>query len=372
MIELPKLQKGTISEIAGLEYEAVPDGNTLTGSHDNVTASSSFKARALKSLLVTSCVVGASFLALSANKAPSINHNEEKMTTASATPMKVSMGAIDDHVDLKTLQSKQFHQSGFGSLNFHQGDDGWQKFRRFLSQSDVTIPKSAVPKAIDSLSEKNIINLHGHYAHDEHRSPFSCPLYDRPEEELKAEQEEYIKKMHDVRVKWGEWSFKDHSNVVRPVQDFSNVEYKDLEKDAWGENVWQKDEQYTKDLIKEGRSLVGRMTEAIYEELGHPATKADGTALSEEEMKEREDILGPRIFNDGSDDGFDFMNLKKVKEVSTSMIDKNAFDALARKLLHAMITNDEFYFVLGGHSAAAGHGNNMQQQKTMVSYSLCY
>ena len=37
----------------------------------------------------------------------------------------------------------------------------------------------------------------------------------------------------------------------------------------------------------------------------------------------------------------------------------------ARKLLHSMISNDEFYYVMGGHSAAAGHGNNFHQTYLM-------
>jgi hypothetical protein len=41
-------------------------------------------------------------------------------------------------------------------------------------------------------------------------------------------------------------------------------------------------------------------------------------------------------------------------------------DGLVRKLLHAMMTNDEFYAVLGGHSAAAGHGNDFQQNRIMT------
>jgi len=33
-----------------------------------------------------------------------------------------------------------------------------------------------------------------------------------------------------------------------------------------------------------------------------------------------------------------------------------SFDGLVKRLLHAMFTNDSFTVVLGGHSAAAGHG----------------
>ena len=36
-----------------------------------------------------------------------------------------------------------------------------------------------------------------------------------------------------------------------------------------------------------------------------------------------------------------------------------------KKLLNAMITNDHFYVILGGHSAAAAHGNNFHQSYMM-------
>ena len=42
-----------------------------------------------------------------------------------------------------------------------------------------------------------------------------------------------------------------------------------------------------------------------------------------------------------------------------------SFEALAKKLLNAMITNDHFYVILGGHSAAAAHGNNFHQSYMM-------
>ena len=48
-----------------------------------------------------------------------------------------------------------------------------------------------------------------------------------------------------------------------------------------------------------------------------------------------------------------------------AIINKKGLDMYGQKLLHAMITNDEFYYALGGHSAAAGHGNNFQQTYLM-------
>eukprot|EP00978_Attheya_sp_CCMP212_P013725 scaffold34550_cov56-Attheya_sp.AAC.6 len=51
-------------------------------------------------------------------------------------------------------------------------------------------------------------------------------------------------------------------------------------------------------------------------------------------------------------------------------MDQHSWDGLVRKLLHAMVTNDEFYVVLGGHSAAAGHGNNFLQSYMMAFHYI--
>jgi hypothetical protein len=47
-----------------------------------------------------------------------------------------------------------------------------------------------------------------------------------------------------------------------------------------------------------------------------------------------------------------------------------SYKALAKKLLNAMITNDHFYVILGGHSAAAGHGNNFHQSYMMQFHEI--
>ena len=169
--------------------------------------------------------------------------------------------------------------------------------------------------------------------------------------------------MNKVRQEWGSWNFKDHSDQVRPVQDFSNQEYKDLPNSAFADNVWQKDETYVRDFIAEGRKLIDRMTEGIYAEFGHPTKKPDGTVLSAEEMESRDKLFTIHKFQDS--DMAQAYEKGAYPEGGWAKISEGAFDGLVRKLLHAMITNDEFYFVLGGHSAAAAHGNDFQQQKTM-------
>ena len=250
------------------------------------------------------------------------------------------------------IESISFHQSGFGGIQ-NQAHPTGARARRFLAQKEVIIPKSAVPHAIPSLGKPNIENLHGHYVHDEHNSPFSSFLYKRPKEELKLEQEEYEAKMNQVREEWGAWNFKDESNVVRPAANFDKNPYKDMDNDKFPANSWQTDETYVKDFIKEANNLVERMIEGIYAEYGHPTKKADGTMLTADEIEKRNELFKIHIVDE------------KPTGTGFSYINQAGMDALAQKLLHGMMTNDEFYFVLGGHSAAAGHGNNFLQQKTM-------
>ena len=46
-------------------------------------------------------------------------------------------------------------------------------------------------------------------------------------------------------------------------------------------------------------------------------------------------------------------------------LSKLAFEGLVKRMTHAIMTEDSFNVVLGGHSAAAGHGNHFQQSYTL-------
>lgn len=116
-------------------------------------------------------------------------------------------------------------------------------------------------------------------------------------------------------------------------------------------NSWQTDEKYTRRFIEEGKKLVTRVKEGLYAEYGH-ATK---DLTTPEEIAARDELFQVVISETAPAKGTKGM----------SWITPKGFDALVKKLLHGMKTNDEFYYVMGGHSAAAGHGNNFHQQYTM-------
>jgi len=234
----------------------------------------------------------------------------------------------------------KFHSAQFGGLENIMHPAG-AKHLKGKDMSHVTIPSHG---KIKSLSYQNILNHWGHYVHDEYFSPFSSFLYDRPKKELEAEQADFERKMSKIRKDWGAWSFYD-SVENRPEPDFDSVDYRDLDVKKFPQGSWQTDETYINNFLSEGRQLVDRMKKAIYAEYGH--TEKD------------KDLFEVQICSNKESE-------KKIKSgKGVSWMSQIAFDALVRKLLHAMITNDYFFVVLGGHSAAAGHGNNFVQNKIL-------
>ena len=260
------------------------------------------------------------------------------------------------------------HANSFGGEN-NVGHPGGAKAASQgigVAFEDIVIPVGNFGQASRSLNAENIVNLLGHYMHDEHRSPYGSHLYDKPKEFLDEEQAKYEEKMDRVREEWGAWSFQD-PRPERPVANFDDVDYKDLPTDRFPQGCWQTDEAYVKEFIREARGLVDRVQEGIYAEYGSPLNKTDGTTLAEEGKAERARQWGPKIIA-AEGVGGDVPNKDDPNGIAT--LSHVAFDGLVRKLLHALIANDDWYAVLGGHSAAAGHGNQFQQNKQITFHHL--
>ena len=160
-----------------------------------------------------------------------------------------------------------------------------------LAQVQYETDATSTTNAVRSLSPQNILNLNGHYLHNEHRSPYASPLYDAPEDVLQSFQEAHIEKMEKVREEWGAWSFVDPAEDVygpkgkdRPITDFTGVPYKDLPSERFVDGSWQTDRAYVSEFVAEAKKLVSRVKEAIYAEYGHPAQTKDGESLSEDAL----------------------------------------------------------------------------------------
>ena len=81
--------------------------------------------------------------------------------------------------------------------------------------------------------------------------------------------------------------------------------------------------------------------------------------MSDTEIKKQNDLFKLYVDNERSD-----------TKVGTAWMTEGAFEGFVHKVLYSTITNNEFYMVLGGHSAAASHGNNFFQDYILLFHHL--
>jgi hypothetical protein len=98
-------------------------------------------------------------------------------------------------------------------------------------------------------------------------------------------------------------------------------------------------------FLQEATQLVHRAKEAIFEEYGH------GLPRTHEEMAEAYKMFHLHMVDLSKDE-----NPPSGWNAQGGWTTQRSFDGLARRLLHAMMTKDTFTVIMGGHSAAAGHG----------------
>jgi hypothetical protein len=253
---------------------------------------------------------------------------------------------------------KKIHSSGFGGINNIAQPGGAKAYAEghgwAHDPSLHFIPTSDLDQAVPSLSAENILNHRGHYIHDEHRSPYASHLYGgKTKAYLEEQQQLFVEKMNAVRREWGAWTDIEQDDIVRPLPNFDMKPYGDINNTDFPENSWQSDELYIAKFIVEARALIDRVREGIYAEYGFPLKNKNGTMLSKEEKEERDAKFEVKILIPNGTNP-----LADTLSTGIAWLSKPAIDGLIRKLLHALITNDEFYVLMGGHSAAAGHGNN--------------
>jgi len=107
--------------------------------------------------------------------------------------------------------------------------------------------------------------------------------------------------------------------------------------------------------LPQGIALAERAMEAILAEYGHGKSDEPDKDFDERSAMFRLNMYNlteanPWTANYCSDGGW---------------TTQDSYDGLVRRILHAIMAEDTFTFVMGGHSAAAAHGNNFQQSYTL-------
>jgi hypothetical protein len=160
----------------------------------------------------------------------------------------------------------------------------------------------------------------------------------------------------ELAQKWGSWTMTvlENDNTKRPTDDYyAQYPNRDVPYSKFPPNAWQTDPEYLSQFLPQALALVRRSMEAILTEYGHG--RDDEPTRSFEERSQ----------------GFRFMLTDNVNDFSQSSnvgggkTTPSSFNGLVRRLLHAVWTEDHFVVVMGGHSAAAGHGNHFEQSYTL-------
>lgn len=147
---------------------------------------------------------------------------------------------------------------------------------------------------------------------------------------------------------WGYWKLVDPLADSRPNNDFyDQFPNRDVPWDKFPTTAWQKDTDYLAKFLPEGIALVDRALEAILSEYGRG--KKDMPGIS---FEERSSVFRVSIQN-------------STEGAVNGWIPPASFEGLKRRILHAVVAQDRFTFAMGGHSAAAGHGNYFQQSYTL-------
>eukprot|EP00518_Triparma_eleuthera_P015769 CAMPEP_0197560036 /NCGR_PEP_ID=MMETSP1320-20131121/22387_1 /TAXON_ID=91990 /ORGANISM="Bolidomonas sp., Strain RCC2347" /LENGTH=805 /DNA_ID=CAMNT_0043121551 /DNA_START=357 /DNA_END=2774 /DNA_ORIENTATION=- len=140
--------------------------------------------------------------------------------------------------------------------------------------------------------------------------------------------------------------FKFYDDASRSRPDYSSFPSRDVPSSSFPDTSWQNDAVYLNHFIQEGVELIDRTLQAIVSEYGGDASLFKTSKVSESDFASM-----PK----------DFPQPPGAQTVTTP----SSFQALSRRILHAIVSESSFTVVMAGHSSAAGHGNNFRQSAIM-------
>ena len=150
-----------------------------------------------------------------------------------------------------------------------------------------------------------------------------------------------------LAAKWGQWTFVDAQATLRPKDDYYKVyNHRDIPSTAFPATAWQKDPVYLKSFLTQAKELTERSMEAILSEYGYGKYDEAVKALP---LDQRGQLMFATKYLNLTGELF---NAADGAGAST----ERSLEGLIRRILHAIMTQDTFTVVMGGHSSAAGHG----------------
>ena len=191
------------------------------------------------------------------------------------------------------------------------------------------------------------------WAYSKYATIVPDPEY-QSKKDVQAEMEQY-------QEEWGSWHFWDDAENDRPAGDYcAKFPYRDVPEDEFDEDAWQVDAVFVNHILDSGAELVSRAQDAIFAEYGY------GKDLSVDEKLERNKMFRWEKIN---------MSVKDQIPPPDAMLkggwtSQRSMDGLARRILHAIMTNDEFVVVVVGGAAGVGDGNHFRQSYAMQMHRV--
>jgi len=274
--------------------------------------------------------------------------------TETAIETELVTKTVEVHRNMNSSSASALESSGGGYMGFHDASPeniyGPNRYYKPKGAGYSYHPRGG-NHPLYVLEGEIITGNNTEYFDDDYElSPYADLRLKLSDAERVAEDKEWKAKLQSIRDEYGHWDFKDdykmnHDGKDRPVVDWAKFIEKDgeIDKSDFPQDSWQTDDVYVSNFLSESKKLVTRVLKAIYDEYGWESGSQKG---------------GIKIPDAPTEEG-------KNGGKGIAYMDQTSFDGLVKRLLRAMMTNDYFFVTLGGHSAAAGHGNNFHEAYMM-------
>jgi hypothetical protein len=156
-------------------------------------------------------------------------------------------------------------------------------------------------------------------------------------------------KKTELANQWGRWSLVDTKPRPSKAEVCGSFLHCDVPHDKFPAHAWQTDKEFLQRFLTQAEELVTRARETILAEYGESKFDQPGKSLEERSANFQ---LSVRRVGESKERP---PGRREVLE-NAGWTTPRSYYGLVRRLLHAIVTQDTFTFVMGGHSAAAAHG----------------
>eukprot|EP00977_Amphora_coffeiformis_P003341 scaffold620_cov169-Amphora_coffeaeformis.AAC.11 len=160
-----------------------------------------------------------------------------------------------------------------------------------------------------------------------------------------------------LEEEWGAWHFWDGTEDMRPaVGDYcAAYPFRDVPAEDFDDDSWQADAVFVNHILDSGTELVQRAQDAIYAEYGFARNLPLQQKFERNKMFKWEKVDTTKHDVNPTPESLNQGGWTTSRSISN----------LARRLLHAVMTNDEFVVVVVGGPQATGNGNHFRQSYAM-------